>query len=156
MIQISEYGNAAMYRGECPSCEDVSLIIDGVHQCCDEPAKMPKRAARKKECGAVRKRKLPSKAEQDRILESQERRCLYCGLAFGELVARKSGALKMTTLRICWDHFTPWVHTYDNAATNFVAACQICNAMKGSLVFENKEQAIQKIRDKWSRRWMSL
>ncbi len=48
---------------------------------------------------------------------------------------------KLVILKVCWDHRIPFAYSQDNRALNFVAACQICNGIKSSLMFERLEDA---------------
>jgi 5-methylcytosine-specific restriction endonuclease McrA len=53
-------------------------------------------------------------------------------------------------LKVNWDHVVPFSYSQNNYAYNFVAACQICNGIKGSQMFKTLEEArihIRAIRD---------
>jgi len=84
------------------------------------------------------RRKAPTAAERQMILELQGNRCLYCEMLFGAAVERKG---RLIFLKVNWDHFVPFAYTQNNYAYNFVAACQICNGIKSSMTFKTVEEA---------------
>ena len=43
-------------------------------------------------------------------------------------------------LRVEWDHYIPYSYSQDNRVSNFVAACQICNRIKSSLMLPSAEE----------------
>jgi hypothetical protein len=63
----------------------------------------------------------------------QDNRCLYCGQEFGTLVIRRGN--DWNWLHVTWDHFVPYTYSERNEDENWVAACQLCNGYKSSLVF---------------------
>jgi len=83
-------------------------------------------------------RRQPTAEEKGLILELQENCCLYCQRRFDSAVIRKG---KLSWLRVTWDHVVPFSYSQNNSAVNFVAACQICNGIKGSLMFVTIEEA---------------
>jgi hypothetical protein len=83
-------------------------------------------------------RRQPTAGEKRVILALQENRCLYCLKPFNSAVIRKG---KLTWLRVTWDHLVPFSYSQDNNVVNFGAACQICNGIKGSLMFVTIEEA---------------
>lgn len=134
---IALYGNVAVKRGYCSNCSGYAFIVDGRFRCCGERAEGQLKGA-KRMMEAPNLRKSPSKAEQRAIIAAQNQRCFYCELLFGSTVYRKARAF---TLRICWDHVIPWVYGLDNRNQNFVAACQICNSLKSTVMFSSIEAA---------------
>ena len=50
-----------------------------------------------------------------------------------------NGRMRRTTIH--WDHKVPYAYTGCNEAKNMAAACNICNCLKGSRVFESVEEA---------------
>ncbi len=135
------YGNLVLERGHCKACDETALIIEGLLQCCLAPAK--EKAARSKkwssECGANFIRKQPSRDFKEAQLKHQDNRCLYCGLRFGEATAKLSGG-SLTILAVAWDHVIPFAWCGNNMDRNFVAACQICNGLKSSKIFDSIEE----------------
>ncbi len=84
------------------------------------------------------KRRRPNRRAQRRILSAQAERCFYCILEFGSWVRRGS---RVEQLRVEWDHKIPFAMTQMNSNQDFVAACQVCNRLKHSLVFRTVEHA---------------
>jgi hypothetical protein len=92
---------------------------------------------------AVR-RKRPPKKVQDEILKAQGDCCIYCGNPFGTVIMRDS---RFTQLVIHWDHYVPYAYQAGNHG--FVAACNVCNLLKSSHMFDNLEQARRHLADRW-------
>ena len=131
------YGNVAIPREYCPSCRQWALVIEGRLACCNNPTDLgSRRTKRMSEAPDVRRQ--PTEEEKREILETQENRCLYCQKAFGSAVIRKE---KLVWLRVTWDHLVPFCYSQNNYRYNFVAACQICNGVKGSLMFATVDEA---------------
>ena len=84
----------------------------------------------------------PGNAAKRQILASQEGCCFYCGLEFGSSI---TCGTKTIILALHWDHVIPYAYCRHNKSENFVAACHVCNQIKGSLVFTTIEEAIQYI-----------
>ncbi|TLZ87260.1 MAG: hypothetical protein E6K00_05760 [Methanobacteriota archaeon] len=59
-------------------------------------------------------------------------------MLFNSAVERKG---RLIYLKVNWDHFVPFAYSQNNYAYNFVAACQICNGIKGSSTFRTLEEA---------------
>lgn len=87
---------------------------------------------------ATGKRTRPSKPLQKAILEEQKNRCFYCQFEFGTIFRRHN---KPFALKLNWDHFIPYSYSLANATDNWVAACHICNGIKGCLVFSTADRA---------------
>lgn len=85
-------------------------------------------------------RERPPHWRQVELVESQGWACLYCDEPFHSL------------RRVCWDHFVPLSLAHNNATQNFVAACRLCNSLKGSLVFETVEEVRTYVRRKIEKR----
>ncbi len=134
---IALYGNVALARGYCKKCRGMYFIKNGHFVCCDTPiAEEPKRFKRESE--APLGRKTPPKAEKDKILEEQEYRCFYCDVLL-ESTRFRNG--KPLTVRIHWDHQLPYAYSQNNATSNFVAACHVCNGIKSDRLFRTVEEA---------------
>jgi len=131
------YGNIALPREYCPSCRQWALVIDGRLACCNNSTELgARRTKRMSEAADVRRQ--PTEEEKREILLTQENRCLYCQQPFGSAVIRKE---KLVWLKATWDHLVPFSYSQNNYRYNFVAACQICNGLKGSLIFATVEEA---------------
>ena len=134
---IAYYGKVPIVKSLCPNCNRESFIIDGVLVCCGiENTSKPK--FKKRASVSPQDRKMPSLYSQRKILSKQNNRCIYCGVRFGGLVARRSENI---TVLLEWDHFIPFSYSQNNSASNFLASCQICNQIKSSQVFDSIEDA---------------
>lgn len=87
----------------------------------------------------------PTTAQKEQILSRQKNRCGYCSKPFGSIVTRKR---KKITLRPYYDHFVPYSYSGRNPADNWVAACITCNSIKGSKMFNTKEDVVEYIRQR--------
>jgi len=60
--------------------------------------------------------------------------CSYCDRAFGTLVSYRG---RSVPLRLEFDHLVPWAseRVGVNFKDNIIPSCQICNRIKGSLIF---------------------
>jgi hypothetical protein len=88
-------------------------------------------------------KKAPSATMRRQILERQHGSCLYCGLLIGAKVLR---GWREVTLRLNWDHFIPHAYLAANPTSNWVAACHVCNRIKGSRMFDTVIEAQQFLR----------
>ena len=84
----------------------------------------------------MRKRKYPSPSAKTGIIESQNGKCLYCGVAFDVITLAH------------FDHFKPYSACDKSLLENFVAACPDCNQLKADKIFDTKEAAREYIRKK--------
>lgn len=134
---VALYGNTPIQRGTCPKCKDVAFIRHGVYVCCGTPTEEDAKNVQRI-CEPEQRRHAPAKKEQDRILEEQQFRCIYCDMPFGTIRHRGS---KPVGLSIVWDHKLPYSATQNNDAENFAAACQICNGIKSNFHFRTIEEA---------------
>lgn len=137
-FHLALFGGVGLIRGECPECEGMTIIQDGQTACCsvDVEVSEPRKWKSVAEPRMVRGK--PSRSEQKTILFLQQDACLYCLRAFGEYVWWHG---RLVRLVVNWDHFAPFAYNQNNAAKNFVAACQICNAIKSSRIFGSVEDA---------------
>lgn len=138
---VALFGNVALERGHCKACKVSAFIRDGLYTCCDAPATgRAGTIVRKSE--APTGRKLPSLKERARILAEQDNKCLYCGVTIGSIRIRGT---KLVTLRLNWDHSLPYIYSYNNSSSNFVAACHVCNGIKSDKIYDNLEDAKEKL-----------
>ncbi len=135
---IALYGNVAILRGICHKCKRTALVIDGEYQCCGSKAEENSHPEVKRMIECEQKRRRSKKKEQQKTLIEQENRCLYCSRKFGSFVKRGS---RFVVVRLCWDHLVPYSYNQDNGHHNFVAACQICNRIKHSFMFQTVDEA---------------
>jgi len=133
----AQYGNVVMEREYCPHCRQYTIRIDGKLTCCGSTSEFDTTRT-KRMSQAQDRRKGPNAAERQIILELQSNRCLYCDMLFGSAVERRG---RLIFLKVNWDHFVPFAYSQNNYAYNFVAACQICNGIKGSNTFKTLDEA---------------
>lgn len=100
------------------------------------------------------KRKKPTGAARKQILADQKDRCLYCDNRFGTLIHRARG--KHVILGLNWDHFIPYAYGRTNANTNWIAACHICNGIKGCRMFDTIQEAREYILKRWEEKGYKL
>lgn len=134
------YGNVSIPKAYCQSCRRESFILNGRYACCDRSAVgfVPARFIR--ESLPEARRKLPPLPERRRILALQGVRCFYCNVPFDSDVFRYGVPIRIT---IHWDHQLPFAYAQNNKTTNFVAACHVCNGLKGAKLFQTVEEAVE-------------
>jgi len=136
---LGVYGSVALPKSWCESCHAFSFVKEGRGQCCG--AIVTGKSERwKRESLASGIRKVPGKLYQQAQLDRQANRCFYCLRQFGDLMRWRK---KLRTLIVHWDHLVPFVYLQTNPLENFVAACQICNGIKHSKVFQTVQEARQ-------------
>lgn len=142
-IHVALYGNVAMLRGTCTDCASASIIQDGTWGCCGERAPVPPAILQYQQIAEPShlRKNGPTTPVKQAIINAQDNRCLYCERGFGTYVPDISNPAKLVRLKVCWDHLVPFAYRQDNSDQNFVAACQQCNAMKHSRMFQTVEEA---------------
>src|SRR5690554_5646428 len=103
--------------------------------------------------GGVDKRRRPSKKMREAILARQDGRCMYCGNKFGWVVRKGN---RLVTLRLNWDHFVPYAFCGNNPADNWIAACHVCNGIKGATMFASVVEAQLFIRARWVEKGLDI
>ncbi len=132
------YGNTILRRVKCPYCKLYSICVQGVTQCC--AAHVDEFPHRSKMISQPRdRRKQPPVWLKKEILIEQDNRCFYCESPFTSWYVKGDG--HPIKLRLNWDHITPFEYTMNNNNDNFVAACHLCNTIKGRRIFETIEEA---------------
>lgn len=91
----------------------------------------------------------PSKNMLVRAVAGQGERCAYCDRLFGALVVVDGG---FVALKAEPEHFVPRAKRLNNATSNIVAACQICNGLKSSRLFSSMAQARTVLQAAWVER----
>lgn len=135
------FGSVAMHRLYCPDCKDTALILNGKHLCCGaEVSEMPDQETLKRETEGSVKRLTVKAKDKRRILAEQDNRCIYCGAVLDGLAWNRR-KVKYFDIRINFDHFICWKYSRDSHKANIVAACHICNGLKGSKYFDTVEAA---------------
>jgi len=148
------YGAVKIPRIYCPRCKSMTFISNGRTVCCDNEARLSKRSIdhQRRMSGGHKNRLLPPVEERAKILLRQGNRCLYCGLLFGTFVVRRG---KTQRLNLQWDHVDPFCSSGNNSVKNFVAACNVCNGIKGSIMFSSFAEARAYINRKWEEKGYS-
>ena len=143
---IALYGNTKIEKAWCTDCDGYSFVVDDKLVCCGQRASgLPSKYKRESEPEFTRR--LPPVAVRRAKLEEQNYRCFYCERRFDSLVYRKG---KPVRLKQVWDHQVPHSYSQNNQASNFVAACHICNGIKSSFLFQTLEEAQVYITEKWA------
>ena len=96
--------------------------------------------------GGADKRRTPTPTMRRKVLVRQHDRCMYCDNPFGWIVSRKG---RPVMLKLNWDHFVPYSFLGANPGDNWVAACHVCNNIKGPKMFDTIREAQQYIRARW-------
>jgi len=131
------YGNLVMLKYYCKACRGYALVVDNKLQCCGQPVKIETQRSRiKREAEAFYRRLGPPPKIKQKILRFQNYQCVYCG----QSLRGKTG--------IEWDHFVCYAYSANNSEHNFVAACRLCNQLKGAMLFPTMREAQIYIRQK--------
>lgn len=144
---LGMYGNTGIPRKMCPDCCQYSFVIEKQFTCCGRLVDVRPENFQQMSTASGCRRK-PSKREREQILHVQNDCCLYCCRKFGSTLEVFG---KTVFVSIRWDHWVPIAYRTDNRFKNFVAACQKCNAWKGSKVFETLEEARNYLARRWDR-----
>ena len=146
-MRLALYGNISLPRGRCPACRRTVLIVNGHLACCDAPVSAVEILKSQRMSHPAEQRVPISRAEAKRILEEQSNSCLYCQRAFGSKFLRRG---QMVRLRLEWDHMVPWCHSMNNRASNYAAACHVCNQTKGDKCFATVDEVSAWVERKWA------
>lgn len=146
------YGTTTLPRQFCLECSTYAFVIDNFFKCCGTAVKTETPQTTKRMSNVAIGRKTPCKADQLKILLDQGHCCMYCMRSLGSVVYRKHKAVR---LKLNWDHALPYCYSYNNKASNFVAACHICNGIKGSYVFSTFDEARIHIQERWKEKGYS-
>ena len=137
-----EYGKVAMIRMPCPKCGDTSLVINGEMACCGAMVDNPEEYKKtKREVEGEKRRYRIGPGRKREIVEKQGNVCFYCGQPFGRPYWHPKRK-KIMYSELVFDHFVCWSFSRNSDVKNLVAACSVCNAIKGSKIFANHEDAI--------------
>jgi hypothetical protein len=154
--ELAKFGGIRMLRVVCPDCGGWALVTNGLTRCCEVTIKEGDVTVERivsEGGGRAGKRTphyVPAKVRAA-TLQLQGWACGYCGIPFySELI--DNDLKKIRTLRITWDHFTPWVFSRSHQ-TEWVAACQICNGMKSSKIYETVQAVKDDLRPRWVKRF---
>lgn len=143
---LAIYGNVLMARAHCWKCKRFSLVVDGEIQCCgrqietnpEEVLQISQPESRRRRLSAVHRRE---------ILQTQNYKCLYCGISLIDSYAFYHGQVRK--VRVNWDHMAPYTYTLNNHKENYAATCQFCNSWKSSLIFKTVDEVRAYVEAKW-------
>ena len=142
---VALYGNVGLVRAKCPECHRVALVVHGRFQCCDaDYDRVPKDYVRVVSPEFARKG--PSVSAKRELLDLQDHSCAWCERRFGSWVTTVRGQRQIA---IRWDHVLPHAFSQNNFDSNFVAACQFCNAWKSDLMFSTDTEVRLYVARKW-------
>jgi 5-methylcytosine-specific restriction endonuclease McrA len=122
-------------------------VVDGVTLCCRAAVEFTTTETKRMSRSEFTRRQ-PSVETKRALLLAQENRCFYCERRFGTSIIRRG---RLWQLRPTWDHYVPFAYCGSNPAKNFVAACQVCNGYKSSMMFQTREDAQLYIRSRWGK-----
>lgn len=143
---VAIFGSVQIQRARCPECDEMSLVLKNDQSaCCDAPVGV-RPDGYKRESQPVQRKKNPKAGEMKKILEDQEDRCFYCERGFDTWHWFRG---EMIQMKVHWDHQLPWILTQDNNASNFVAACHVCNLAKGAMVFGTVDEVKVFLQNWW-------
>lgn len=93
-----------------------------------------------------------SKGSYARYFEKSGGKCTYCDAPFGDHRVDDLGRLQVLYMEI--DHLIPvaFKGRADNSPGNLFGACQICNRLKGSKLFESVGEVRDMVKTAWRRK----
>jgi hypothetical protein len=145
---IGLYGSVKLIKALCHECQLPSFILDGYTACCGIPQfEQPLRYYR--EALTAGRRQPPPLQFRRAQLALQDNRCFYCNRPFHRIVWRGTRSMR---LRIEWDHMAPFAYLQSNPLHNFVAACHVCNRLKGDYCFDTIEEACFYVQRLWPKK----
>jgi len=144
--RVSLYGGNKLLRGYCKRCKLYSIIVDGEFICCGRKAKNLSILGVEQMSFGKSKRKIISRSTKIAILEMQNNQCYWCGKDLSETCYFRSG--KVFSLKTVFDHYIAWAYGRNDNKENIVAACNLCNAIKGDLVFSDENKIRKYIQDR--------
>jgi len=125
------YGRIILHKAFCQQCQGFAFVLTSQMACCGVRASDTAEGFRM-ECDSHRQRWKPGVRFGKKQLERQDHRCFYCRVPLIGYAFRDGRAIK---LKLHWDHRVPFLYLQSNPHENFVAACHICNMIKGSKLF---------------------
>lgn len=104
----------------------------------------------------MKERREWTEAQVRTLAEDQDFLCAYCLVRLGSVVSRPGKSDVVTTAQV--DHIVPvsWSGAPMEHLANLVVACQVCNAMKGDLVFESISDAMRHLNRAWAAKGYSV
>ena len=154
-VSSRQYGSTILPRGICHECGDECFICgDMTSSCCNAPTKPIEGGYSVQEVSMHRNNGRRSISEQAKkeILDAQENKCFWCGREFGMFVISPKGIVHQ--LNPVWDHYIPYAYTHSCKPSDFVAACQRCNAHKAARIITSDIDE-DKLRETLKLKWYS-
>jgi 5-methylcytosine-specific restriction endonuclease McrA len=136
----AEFGKIAILRAICPQCGTPALVIQGRMACCGAIPNRDENYIAKREVEGAQRRPNLGKRVKEIILKQQGRLCFYCQRPFG-IPFWHPKRHKIAYTGIHFDHFVCWDFSRNSDIGNMVAACSICNSIKGAKIFANADDA---------------
>lgn len=133
---VALYGNTVINRTYCEQCQQWSIVIGRRKVCCNEIEREVPTCTKRLSEPEERRVALPAYTKE-KLLMLYDYSCAYCCKSYGAIVLYKN---EPTMVTLSWDHAVPFSFSYDNRPTNYLPACQICNAVKGNKMFNTIEE----------------
>ena len=137
------YGKASFIKAYCEDCETEAFIINGCYACCDSKYIKDNIDRTIYVTQKSNKRKAITTKERRGLIEQQNNRCFYCDCDLGGYYIRNNTLRK---IKAHIDHVHPFSAVGN--ATEFVAACNVCNQIKSNKVFSSMDELIDHIKNR--------
>lgn len=141
-------GGIDLYRAMCPTCQDFNLSANSNFICttCNAEYTYGLRVDSVRMVSSVSRRRQFGSGLVRKIAKQQNNKCYWCGREFDTHIIKHD---KIVTLTIHIDHIIPFAYSQNNTNENFVASCNICNLFKGDKVFDNNDDCVNFLTDRW-------
>ena len=139
------YGSTQLPRIFCRKCQQWSIVLHGLRQCCDTPT-TTEIIKHKRMIPAAGIRRRPPKKVREALLLQYQNCCAYCTQTFGNIIFYHG---KPRRLVLNWDHELPFAYIQTNPDENFLPSCQCCNAWKHAKIFQTIEEVKVYVAIKW-------
>lgn len=92
-------------------------------------------------------RKLCPTSLKHQLILDQEGLCAYCLIPFGSII-QHGRRYKLSVVN--FDHVLPLAYTNNNPDSNWAAACNFCNSIKGSKMFDSMDEIRTFMFNRWA------
>ncbi len=127
------YGSVRIKRVFCDGCKSMTLVVDGIKQCCENEENSSPETVYKMS-GSHGKRFRHKRLDKQKIIKDQNNTCPYCGNQFGFFYLRQGKTIKSM---IHIDHKIPFSFSQNNNRDNRIACCSLCNIFKSDRIFDD-------------------
>jgi len=141
---IAWYGDVKTIKMYCEDCDTECFVIDDIKQCCNKTTETELVEYQEQLVEKLIKRKGPTNKQKEEIIAEQGDQCIYCGVQFGVPYYRKARPESIHLTRRNWDHLVPYIYALNNM--EFVLACNLCNTIKSSRIFDTVEEVIEYVK----------